>query len=201
MSLMLNKFIRATLQERVRSVVFKWNEFKELQTPQECDDYAKKHLQFIGQGSSRNSYVLTSKKVLKIARPGHEYGTEQNKREVVNSYEVKPYQEFFTVLFDNAFDCRWIVSELVNPVKSMKEVHEFFGIYPGFLSGVLISVLKGKELDELIQQYSVNEQKSTKFIEMIIWAKNNDIEISDWSGKDQWGRTTDGRIVILDYGI
>jgi len=49
---------------------FSLDEFKKLQDDEEILDYANERLEHMGRGSSRQVYILSSQKVLKIAYDG-----------------------------------------------------------------------------------------------------------------------------------
>jgi len=220
----LRQFISIMLNERIRGGLkriqapdlqlaknISWNEFKQIESLDDCNKYAKERLQFIGQGSSRNSYVLTSKKVLKIARD--EDSIQQNKKEVITNHD-EDLNRFFTKVFDNSPDCKWIVSELVNPVKNMQEIENYLGIKRGEFRLMFIMSRSEygyvqpkdwsrKDKDLMFKRIS-NDQHDDRlndFLDFLVLAQQKNIEIYDFPGKDQWGKTVDGRIVLLDYGL
>lgn len=114
---LLKAFITSVLSERIRSTSststtsFKLNEFKKLQTTDDCIEYAKKRLKLLGEGSSRIVFILSSKKVLKIAKgkPKKEY-EYWNVEQPVDS-------------LDEPTICAYCGSEDIMVSRSGKEIH------------------------------------------------------------------------------
>lgn len=185
---LLEQFIGKILLE-IRSKTFNFEEFKKLKTYKECWQYAKKHLEFLGLGSSRMTFLLSSKTVLKIAT--NEAGLAQNKEEVEVSArstgfvtKVKRYQNSYF----------WVVSDLVKEF-TPQTLDEF-----KVMTGVDF-----KELQKILFTYSETKKmpatKNDFILSVYEEIKNNNLAANDLAKIEHWGYTADGRVLILDYGL
>lgn len=189
----VRKFIREFLLESYRNN-FSLETMNSLDSTHERVQYASSKLIKMGTGSSRIVYVMSSKLALKIGIGP--FGVIQNRTEFEAS---KTRSEFLTKCFKHATDFSWITTELVNPVDSIYDVCKYLGIENFALKSVL-SLVNSVSTDGIVNQYSTGD--STRFRKFIEFLKSGTIEFRhDLHSASQWGRTVDGRIVILDYGL
>lgn len=113
--------------------------FNKLRTPPEREAYLEDcGFDHIGEGSSRSVWIISSKKVIKLAL--NKAGVAQNAAE----FEIaQSGGDFFPKVYDKAPDDSWIEVELARPAKSLEEVCDYFDVYDiDFIS-----------LDEFIYKY------------------------------------------------
>jgi hypothetical protein len=210
---------RDVLLEKIRSKTFNWNLFKQLATSdkmEEANDYANTHLQFLGEGSARSVYILSSGYVLKCALPSKPYGfaslpgVAQNKAEVdiFTNPKLKP---IFAQIYDFDKNYRWVKSELV---KEANNGHFFrvYGCTKSFFFKILRNVLSEavSPSEETLREEAhknreqlnkINYKKLLETYQSVVEATKAGLEGSDIIADDHWGITAGGRIVLLDYGL
>lgn len=200
---LINEFVELTLlNERIRGKGFNFSRFKQLNL-EEMYFYARDHLTSLGVGSARTVWVLSSSKALKIARfTDVERGRAQNEEEFTISKNSETKQIIARVI-DNDHEFSWLISELVRPIL-MQEFHRAIGMK--FDDAMyLISRLSNEKLAiddraSLLGEFHAST-KAKAFIQSIIeFVKQSSLVLDDITTIDHWGKTTDGRIVILDYG-
>lgn len=204
---------QSILKEKIRSETFQWNVFKSLPTQQEKLDYAKKSLQLVSNeqdGTSRVVFLLSSTKVLKLAKVDNlQAGIAQNKME---QKHAALYPNLVTKVFEVAEDGSWATQELV---KQFSDESQFANV-SGFMFGVLKSVVVEMVQNKLSFQQVVAKSQRFKqvFAEMKKfqqWSAFQEFMKAINSGDDSfapldvivikhWGKTTDGRAVLLDHG-
>lgn len=236
--------IEAFIFEKIREITksnFDWQMFEELAKRSarigKADlilNYAEERLKALGVGSSRQTFLFSAKKVLKIAM--NESGFAQNKTE----YEM--YSKFKNLdLFTNIYKVGpknnlgpiYLVSELVREFKEEEEFDAISSI-PFNLVGMFISILKYKggtfeeaigrckrRMKEDIDYYTENDmevpQEYLYFLDVLngkinleeqpilkgIFKLNreSDINLGDFYAISHWGKTTDNKVVLLDYGL
>ena len=142
---LIRRFIKETLlQESIKGkrgvssefgTHFDMSKFKSYDGIPILQEYARTFLEVLGTGSSRATYLLSMKKVLKIAM--NEKGIAQNKAEVsVSKYheEIKANYEkesslgnlqVVTHVYENDPNFQWVIAELVRPLKEEGGYSEF----------------------------------------------------------------------------
>ncbi len=176
-------------------------------------------------GSSRAVYVLSPKYVLKIAKS--KAGIAQNRIEVDAS--TNPLIAKIIAQVKKASpDYRWVISELVRPVKSSKEFKTLSGVsynlYKEFIDSQVPPTAGSRPMEDYPtakeplnkHQKRINVTKdSLEYWADIISTQKGKIFLADMSSylnaadptagdlmlKAHWGKTADGRIVLLDYGL
>jgi len=202
------------IQESTRSKTFDYGVFKSLKSLPGKIKYAKDNLELLSnEGTSRIVFLLSSKKVLKLCQLSlkdpkvKERGIAQNKAEVKNSSEIA---SIVTKVFDYAPDYTWIVSEIARPLTSEKEFYHLTG-FP--LKILRMFLIEGSEDNFNIDLYAKRFPKSIKndLARIKEWEGFEDIlktmkdpleglHPGDFGVYDHWGKTGDGRIVLLDSG-
>lgn len=177
----LNNLIEYLLTEKIRSKTFNMRTFKSLNSIRKIWDYAENNLEKIGEGSSRAVYLVSSKYVLKVAYPEYlRLGIAQNEAEF-NTYENSERSPLLPKIYEHDVKFYWLLSELVNPVKDWKEFKRITG--------------------SRNPSAAIIENSSSPFaIEFAKLLRSNSLSLEDAVNYHQWGKTTDGRMVLLDTG-
>lgn len=186
-SLMIEK-IRTQKRDDGTKGKFNLAEFQKLQTVKDMNEYAKRYLEPIGKGSSRIVYVLSSKYALKIALD--EKGVAQNKAELKVSSDVSTSQIIARVHKRGTQDA-WLISDLVRPVKSGEEFEKLSGEPWLDFAFDIEDAARGKDKNNV-----------SPFLRAIVTMMNkHKLGAGDVRKIEHWGKTPDGRVVILDYGF
>jgi len=228
----MNLLAMALRIARIRSKTFSLAEFKKLKTAEEAGLYASEHLKYLGSGSSRAVFSLSSSKVLKVAkslrdRGSVDAGISQNKSEVnlVTDPRIKP---IVAKVFDYGPDFIWVMSEAVRQLESYREFEDEVGFDLIHLVELATRVVEGEPYENIMKQISemIRETNNDRKIMMNTPGVEDDdeyeleknefsedifkgiIELIKFGLVDQdlmefhqWGKTSDGRIVVLDYGF
>ena len=95
----------------------------------------------------------------------------------------------------------WVLSELVRPLKSDNELKTMFGVdqkaYSQFMMG--IENVDGATFKSFYEALSDDKKPIADAI--VAMSKKFGLYSADLAVLDQWGKTADGRLVILDTGI
>lgn len=169
-------------------------------------DYAEMHLKEIGKGTARVAFVYSSRLVLKVAL--NAAGIAQNETEV-SVYTSTSAKKLVTQIHDFDDDYRWIIAEIVRPVYNKRELYDMVGIKFGIKYGMKITfrdvVRAAAEDDREYVTFDMDEPTKHKVLqfmedlhELMI---ENDLEPGDIEVPEHWGKTADGRLVLLDYGL
>lgn len=168
----------------------------------------------IGMGGSRNTYVLSSKKALKVAK--NERGENGNK----NEFEILTrYQSIFLPkAFNRAKDYSWIIVELVRPIANLSEILQMTGI-DGDLFQLLVNereysssfeeaILKEIKIETFQDLKNSSERISNlesyinhpffKELDKIIDELN--LDVGELSMEQNLGKSASGHLVLLDIG-
>lgn len=187
----------------------------------------KYNLPYMGRGSSRIVYALSTGKVLKISRD--ERGIAQTEAEI-SVWTNPSTKEVAAQVFDFDPDYNWSVMEIAKTFKNiygknyegtleneLKIPHAYgvvFTIYDivkellsdrsdGLSDDIeekFLDLSRGQEivLRKRLDQYLKNPHPFVlKIVDLI---RNNDLNIGDVVS-DHFGKTADGRIVLIDYGL
>jgi len=176
---------------------FEIEKLKSLPNESVMQAYAMNYLEPLGQGSSRIAFVLSSKKVLKIAR--NEKGISQNKAEI-EVYTDPATADTAAKIYDFDDQGRWITSDLVKPLTDPSEFMKLTGVsWEEFVQDLASSVSKfarekGMTLNKRAHEFT---QKAYNMAEK----GKSKLKLGDLTVLDHWGKTPNGRVVILDYGF
>jgi hypothetical protein len=170
--------------------------------------YAHKHLDKLGIGSSRAGFLLTSQKVLKVALD--ERGMAQNEAEV-NLYTNPLTKPVITKIYDFDSEYQWIVCELVDNFDTDDQFRKAIGMVPQNISGFRIDTIMRKlgetdhnsdEFNELVEKFDEGTNPNFREFMLGLNVLMTKFGLPSFDMYDQhFGRTIDGRIVLLDYGI
>jgi hypothetical protein len=94
---------------------------------------------------------------------------------------------------------RWIIQELVRPLKSWKEFDGITGYSHEELLDILVDSFS--DYQDFRDNYDVDsELANSDFVAALYKLKDYGLDFSDLEGIQQWGKTADNRVVLLDYG-
>lgn len=185
----------------IRSKSFDLAKFRELRTPEEALKYASENLESLGSGSSRQAFVFSSGKVLKVAIPfrgGTQAGVDQNRAEV-EAFTNPKLRPITTRIFDYDPEFSWIISEIVRPLSAP----EFESLAGASLEEFVLhaqSIQAGHRSVEKALK-SMGPKADRGLLEGIVSLLKNGQAYTDLETEDHWGKAADGSIVVLDYGL
>lgn len=176
----------------IRSKSFKVNDFISLNDPELIFDYANENLEPIDEfGTSRGVFILNTKYVLKVALPENlNAGIAQNKQEV--EYSAK-FPEITAKITSHHPEFYWIKTELVRPLLNQEELLSALNLSSPKDIGFLFSKFPDKNHKLKKQPSNIALLVSSLVREKILHY--------DVAKSDSWGITTDGKPVLLDYGM
>ena len=155
----------------------------------------------LGQGSSRRAYdvVWDGRRVaLKIAL--NDAGVAQNRAEVESSAHRKEFSDILALVRDVDPRYSWIVSDLVEPLgeDNVEGFEDLSGVEWGTFERDLIDYL-----NEGSKHYRDQPGREVHpFMRKVIaFARRTNTKWGDLINLGHWGKTSDGRIVVLDYGF
>lgn len=203
------------LQEVLRG--FNLNHFKKLPTNLGKIRYAKSMLPHIGQGSARTVYAVSGDRVLKIAM--NHKGIAQNQAEVDVFLEMD--QAGFGSVVAKAIDYdpkyHWILSEAEQPFTRGYDAEQTFEKKTGVtfsLFRVILRSLHSFPLENIgllgrsshptdfsnkLEKIAENPPFILKALEYAM--RHLNLLEADLTHIEHYGKTADGRIVLLDYGF
>jgi hypothetical protein len=176
---------------------FDFNEFKKIINWEDQQYYLAHRVPkeaYLGQGSSRETYMLSNNKVLKFAY--NKFGLRQNQAEL-DVFTNPKTKDLVTRIFDydtNFERPRWLVSELVKELTSDRDFEILTGIPFEEFNAVC---WQQESLGRVLNRY-----KDNSFLKKIVsFITDVGIYASELTYIGHWGKTADGRLVVLDYGI
>lgn len=199
-SLMIEKIRTKKGEKSVFGDKFNLNKFKTLDSIHIMLEYADKFLSVMGQGSSRKAYLLSGKYVLKVAL--NEKGISQNQAEL-DVFTNPQSQSVVAKVYSYDPKFQWLISDLVKPITNVDEFEQLSGIDWRSFCDMVNNGIYNKNV----------KPKDPSFVKAVVNTalKNNmlrgDIVQQDHSRAPNedvlghWGKTPDGRLVLLDYGF
>lgn len=195
------------LKELIRESLsgFDVSVFKDMHSGQ-MEDYILDHnLKMLGQGFGRTVFLLSSKKVLKLATG--QGGEEQNHNEF-NMFSQNPeLHPWLTKVYDFAGnylkdDGYWIIEELVRAFNDTSEAEEALGLKPHtYYDGIELVENEEPNMEEAVARISLGDpNKALHWLEGVKKFYEAGLAQPDVNVHEHWGKTADGRIVLLDYG-
>jgi len=171
---------------------FNLKAFKEITDPEKQIRYASAFLESLGVGSSRQAFLLSSRYALKIAL--NKEGLAQNKGEI-EVYSNPSAKPLVAKIYDAADNDTWLVSDLVKPITDTGEFEKLAGTDWGTFRECMIKANETQEVDkrwpDLVKKVADVMLKTQ-------------LKVGDLVGQGKmshWGKTPDGRVVLLDYGV
>lgn len=197
---LLKEYVQLILNEKARVAPgFSINKLRSLKTELQAKNYVSKYLHKMGQGSSRITFLISSRKILKVALEASGYG--QNEAEV-SVYTNPSTKNIITKIYEIGPGYSWIVSELVKPF-TRGGFKQATGVSFFTVSRVIEAEL-GNWPAEHREEWGIEElsPELNKFVKAVVMLiQNNDLQLGDIFVEDHWGKSADGRIVLLDYGF
>lgn len=223
----VKKFV---LNEHLKIDPSQFHKLKEMNNAGQIKEYIENELKLKpwGAGSSRIVYPVSTGKVLKLANyNGSATGAIQNKAEVdaATNPHLKP---IIAKVYDFHPNYLWIISEAVQEFKNPTDLtNEIDGLSMSFVKKFILWLAQygmdegRKEIDReyeefqeklkrspgdlmaqnYIKNYDLAFKNQNKFFEDLLSA----VEILDLHPGDliynHFGKTLDGRVVLLDYGL
>ena len=181
----------------------------------------------IGEGSSRVVFAVSPKQVIKLA--GGESlssGTESVKSsniEMKNMRKAGEYQnrveyelfekgmkggygELFPRVFEVADDNSWLLSELVRPLNDQTELRDMMGFQDDQIMFDRVMLMlatkdgwKSAQGLELLQELGSEDGRYVRMVVKML-RDNPKMMSRDLEPPEQWGKGSDGRLVLLDAG-
>jgi hypothetical protein len=171
---------------------FDMAKFKQLDNFHMMNVYASTFLDKMGVGSSRAAYVFSSRYVLKIAI--NEKGIAQNKTEV-DVFTNPNSKDVVAKVYSADTKFMWIVSDLVKPISTEGEFKSISGVRWSSFIQALETYLHNDT------DYERPEGLPTFVKGVIDTMLQNHLMLGDLDNVEHWGKTPDGRCVLLDYGF
>lgn len=175
---------------------FNFEIFSKIASKAEMIDYADAFLEMLGQGSSRITYLLSSRYVLKIAK--NPAGLAQNRVEIATSTDPN-VKHIIAAVHRSASDGMWIVSDLVREIK-----YREFATLAGCTLGEFVEYMDDVErggVDAIEAPNSLSEPPSKFLVSVGKLMMFNGVSKGDLAEPHHWGVTPDRRLVVLDYGL
>ena len=173
-------------------------------------DYAKNNLEYIGQGSSRVVFDIGNWNVLKIA--SGKYGLNQNKQEVTTCNKYCK-SGMFAKIIDHDPNYLWLIMEKVETWED-DDFATAIGLSESELMTFLIQAEKVEPTKEGMTQALSVSMQSPKFATAyknitpmgkkllnILFTLSSKYGVNDIDRYDHFGMTSNGKIVVLDYGV
>lgn len=187
-----------TILERIVRAGFSLGELKKLASVEEVMNYAKNHLTKLGQGSSRAAFLLSSRYVLKVAKNDKGFAQNEAEVDVFTNPSSKPIVAKIQD-FDPGY--KWLVSELVRPLRSPYEFTSLTGMIFHRFIGAVEDTISGYDVERALQMNKLEPDAAKMVLAAADTINFNDLSMADVNVVDHWGKTPDGRVVILDYGF
>lgn len=213
-SYLLSEHLEEKIRTKPGAPTFRMNEFTKLNTIEEIHSYAASRLKYLGRGSSRSVYLLSSRYALKIAgivrdqyRPkkisGYDKGIGQNRAEIVIS-ENPLVKDIVAHVHQIGPNSNWIVADLVRPIKYY-EFMKLTGIDDGDLKTIADAAENFIDVDSKVEdswRYSEEtiDAAKTPFMRAIVAAITKLKLLPGDIVTTHFGKTPDGRAVLYDYG-
>jgi hypothetical protein len=169
-------------------------EFKRLKTILQMREYARENFEFIDDGSSREAYELPDGNVLKLAKT--DAGRSQNGLEYrVGAKNDNPIlAKIYEADFSSKQHFSWVVMERCYEI----DESDFFKMYKVNLFNLSTMARRISSGLKFVSSTATKEFIKN-FKDLIL--KHKYLSPGDFEGIHQWGKTKDGRIVLVDYGL
>lgn len=166
-------------------------------THEEMFERLTNEFELLGKGSARAVFSLSKGRVLKVALPGAvAKGIAQNREEASLSEKLQP---MVTRVFSSDPKFLWIEAELASSLQ-IGDLEKAVG-ESDLTTLVDIAELSDKR-DWARKEYGALEEGPKKeFIDGVKKLLDAGLYPGDLERQHQWGKTSDGRIVCLDYGL
>lgn len=172
---------------------FDMKKFKSLPGSDQMIVYANKFLQKLGEGSSRIAFLMSGKYALKIAL--NQKGLSQNEAEL--DVCTNPASKAVVAkIYDFDDKHRWLISDLVREISNEAEFKSLTGVR--WTEEFCVWTSHGIRMKKVPENLPDDMEIVRSTIKMAI---ANNLLPGDITKLEHWGKTTDGRVVLLDYGF
>jgi len=164
-------------------------------------DYAGRYLQRLGEGSGRDVFLYSPKKVLKIAKNGFGLAQNEEEREAAlhpTGYLVVP--KLYQTGYDQEGKPIWILMELIRNVKSDSEFRSLTGMAFDYFIGELRTLLKLNESADKTLLHKELGQENKFMHDIFRLIADRKIFMTDVSNFHHWGVNSDQKVVLMDPG-
>lgn len=159
-----------------------------------------KHLKQLGKGATRTVYRFSDSLVLKVAKS--EMG------EAANKIEAKLKHPLLTKVQEVDPDGKWLLAEYVLPYKKGADLNVLRDLKVPFVEfnksrswfGPLHEFLARVEHPRMLTEYPKEEFFENSVVKKLQQLGEKGLMLAEFGYADHWGKTRDGRTVILDYG-
>lgn len=170
---------------------FDLKQFKTLESATIMLNYAERYLKEMGRGSSRAAFVLTNRYVLKIALNAKGIAQNETEVDVFTNPKTRPV---IARIMDADNRGRWLVSELVRPLKNDDEFQRLTSISLEDVRKTVSNAYRGLPVPENLSD--------DPFVRaLVVTMKETQLMPGDLAKIESWGQSADGRAVLLDYGF
>ena len=172
---------------------FDMKRFKSLPGTDTMIYYADKFLQKLGKGSSRIAFLMSGKYALKIAL--NQKGLSQNEAEL--DVCTNPASKAVVAkIYDFDDKHRWLISDLVREISNEAEFKSLTGVR--WTEEFCVWMSHGIRMKKIPENLPDDMEIVRSTIKMAI---ANNLLPGDITKLEHWGKTADGRVVLLDYGF
>lgn len=179
---------------------FNLNKFKTLDGIHIMLEYAGSFLELLGEGSSRKAFLLSGKYVLKIAL--NEKGIAQNQAEL-DVFTNPQSQQVVAKVYAYDPKYQWLISDLVKPIDNVEEFQQLSGTDWRTFCDDVNRGMRNQSVepnDSKFVKAVVNTALKNNMLRGDIVQQNHSISPTD-DVLGHWGKTPNGRLVLLDYGF
>lgn len=167
--------------------------FKSIGNPTQQLTYAWENLPQLGKGSARTVFRIGNRQVLKVGVGSKGLAQNQAELDVFTNPASKP---ILARIFDYDRNGWWLIEELVRPLRNYDEFERLSGIdFDTFIQ--LISSTSGPRFHP---SESISKGGQAFAHAVFKTVKAGRLEMGDVEELTHWGKTADGRVVLLDYG-
>jgi hypothetical protein len=168
--------------------------FKSLGNPTRQLTYAWENLSQLGKGSARTVFKLNNRQVLKVGVGSKGLAQNQAELDVFTNPASKP---ILARIFDYDRNGWWLIEELVRPLTHYDEFERLTGVdFDRFIR--LVDTDSKYEFEMSSKALSQRSRDFVRSSRETVQA--GDLSIGDVDELTHWGKTPDGRVVMLDYG-
>lgn len=191
---LLRSLIREAIRTLPGSKKFNMRQFSSLESVSDMLKYASERLQPLGQeGSARRAFLLSSGDVIKISLNSKGVAQSKHETKLSDMAGLSASEPMITNVRDHDSKFRWIIAELVRPVRDADEFESLSGMpWTDFREGIIALGFP----DRPPLQFKEREFLD-RALELIT---SGQLHYGDLVSLEHWGVTTDRRLVLLDYG-
>lgn len=181
---------------------FNLNTLKNIPDIENQRDYLENVGEKIGEGTAREVYSVGAS-AIKLAKPDNlKAGQEQNKAE----YDVyttlkqtkgrKAKLLVPKVYFADETNFNWIIVEVVDPITDFIKALGLGDRQESLFRRAMVGI---ESYDFFLS--TLSEEQKQFFLELRDLIKKFNLEPAELLGDEQWGKTSDNRIVLIDSGL